>query len=485
MGFLHGVETIRSLVGPTPIMVPRSAVIGLVGTAPIHHVTGSPATPNTLVQLASDTDYAKLGPSPGSALDPSKRLSGYSIPRALNAIKRQGGGLVLAINIFDPTLVGHQTSVAEATLAINSEKKIVLANQDIISVTVKTVGDVACASPTDYTIDRINGVITITPGGQLAAATNAKVAYIRGNPAAITGTNIIGATTGGGTRTGAQALLNARNLFGFTPKVLIAPGFTSAAAVRDALLELAASNKLRSIVLADVAAGATRDDVVQGRGPSGTLDLRSASQRVVYSYPQLRPTDTGDLEPFSSSLAGVISRVDAERGYWHSPSNKDLQGVSGLEVPVSWALTDADCDANIINGAGVVTVAAGYGTGLRTWGNRSGAFPASTDLLTFIPALRTSDMIDEAIEQATLKHVDGPVTRVLVDAVLEDVGAFLRQLVSRGALFPGAKVTAPAEKNPPVELAAGHITFVKTYCPPPPAERVTHETVIDVNQLKL
>src|ERR1700736_5101090 len=41
--FLHGIETIEIATGPVPITVVKSAVIGLVGSAPLWAAVGAPA----------------------------------------------------------------------------------------------------------------------------------------------------------------------------------------------------------------------------------------------------------------------------------------------------------------------------------------------------------------------------------------------------------------------------------------------------------
>ena len=92
-------------------------------------------------------------------------------------------------------------------------------------------------------------------------------------------------------------------------------------------------------------------------------------------------------------------------------------------------------------------------------------------------------MVDEAIELAALEYLDGPVSDVLIQAILDDVNAFLRILVTRGALEAGSRLEYFAEDNTPAELAAGHLTFTKTFCPPPPLERLTYKSVLDTTLL--
>jgi phage tail sheath protein FI len=79
--FLHGVEIVEVPNGPVPVTVVKSAVIGLVGTAPTWAVKApsvAPA-PNTPTLVSSALDAANFGPL----------VRGYSIPYALQAIQEQ------------------------------------------------------------------------------------------------------------------------------------------------------------------------------------------------------------------------------------------------------------------------------------------------------------------------------------------------------------------------------------------------------------
>ena len=95
--FLHGVETIEVKNGGVPIVVVKSAVVGLVGTAPAGPV-------NTPVQVLSSDDAAKFGPA----------LSGFTIPQALDAIFDHGAGTVIVVNVLDPAV--HCDEVTDEVL---------------------------------------------------------------------------------------------------------------------------------------------------------------------------------------------------------------------------------------------------------------------------------------------------------------------------------------------------------------------------------
>lgn len=468
--YLHGVESVETTKGPRPIKVPRTSVIGLVGTAPIHHVaTGAPAV-SALALIAGDKDAPLLGPD----------VTGYSIPRALAGIADQGAGLVVVINVFDPATM--KTTVAAAAKAIEADGTADIGATDLISVTVTKSDDTACVEGTDYTVDRVTGIVTVIDGGLLDGEVTCKVGYDKANPAAVDDDAIIGTVDAGGVRTGAQAFLGAMGALGFVPKILIAPGHSGSKAVADALLVL--GNKLRATTLADLPVGTTMTEALGSRTAGATPDCSSASQRLAYCYPFVK-ADDDVLEPYSARLAGAMAATDADVGYWKSPSNRPILGIKATEVPIAASISDATSDTNLLNGAGIMTIFSAYGTGFRTWGNRSSAFPGSSALMTFIAARRTLDVLEDAIEQYTLEHMDDVVGDVLVTAVLEDTNAFVRSLIQRGALMPGSVVTYSDEKNDPVELAAGHITFTVTNCPAPPAERITYDFVVDTNLLKL
>lgn len=79
--FLHGVEVTESTTGPQPVTVVKSAVIGLIGTAPSWSIT-NPAPMQTPTLVSSAVDAAQFGPL----------IQGYTIPYALAAIQAQGAG---------------------------------------------------------------------------------------------------------------------------------------------------------------------------------------------------------------------------------------------------------------------------------------------------------------------------------------------------------------------------------------------------------
>lgn len=464
--FLHGVETIEATKGPRPITVVKSAVIGLVGFAPKGAL-------NTPILVLGDTDAAQFG----------SRIPGFDIPDALNAILSQGAGaVVIVVNVFDAT-VNTKTITAESLPAVASRKtktsvpplsNFVLTNNGATTTYVRD---------TDYTLDDFGNIVILNTA--IAEAAVLKATYKTLDATTITNSQIIGAVDGStAARSGLKCFDLAFTNFGFNPKIIISPGHSSVAAIA-AEMEVTAG-KMRAICLLDAPIGTTPSVALAGRGPAGAINFNTSNKRSGLLYPMLKALDGSGIEGnayFSSYFAGVIAANDNENGYWVSPSNKQILGITGVERQITASINDPSTEANTLNAAGIITQFNAFGTGIRTWGNRSAAYPSSTAPDNFIAVRRTADVIEESIELAQLPFIDQPINKATIDTVRESVNSFLRTLQGRGAIIDGECIYDPND-NPSVELAAGHVTFTYTFMPPPPMERVTFKAFIDINLLK-
>lgn len=401
--FLHGVETIEVKKGSVSIKTVKTAVIGLVGTAPINTVNADYKTVNEPVLILNEVDAVKYF---------GENTPGYTIPQALSAIFDQGAGIVIVVNVFDPSV---HTSVSNVQIS------------DII--------------------------------GKVDAVT--------------------------GKRTGLKALQDSYSLFGYYPKTIISPVFCEETAVASEINVVC--NKIRAMGIVDAPAGTTVQEAITGRGSEGAINFNFSSERLILCYPRLKVYDSATenyaLEPYSQRLAGVMAAKDIEKGYWWSPSNTEILGISGIEKQLTSMINDPSSEVNALNEAGIMTVFNSYGSGLKTWGNRSSAYPSSTEPTNFINVRRTADILHESVEYSMLQFIDYPISDGLIDSICESVNAFIRTLVGRGALIDGKCSYNPA-KNPPTEIAAGHLLFDIEFMPPTPAERITFESFINIELLK-
>lgn len=469
MAFLHGVETIQVTSGTRPINQPKTAVIGLVGTASKWTLSDtSQYTVNTPVMVTSLADgIAKFG---------LEGKDSYSIPAALSAIFAQGAGLVMVVNVLDATTFNTNVTDEPQTLSAATDT-LSVAHAGITNVVVKhTSGSPTYVVNTDYTVDPTTGIVTRVRTGAITSAQALKVSYSWVNPSTVAASDIVGSVVSGN-RTGAQCLLDVANKYGFKPRILICPGYSSATAI-TAFDTLASS--LRAISLQDVGAGQTVAQALATRSTGAIFN--SSSFRTVACYPYLKDGNAVS-RPMSSYVAGVIAATDNDLGYWFSPSNREIKGVASLERAVSFQVNDQNCDANLLNAQGMMTAATGYGMGIRVWGNRSLAYPTNTTPTNFIPVQRTQDMLWEALESATLQFLDQPIQQVLVDSIRDSVNGYIRELIGRGALVDGV-CTFDKALNPVGQLAAGQLVFTITFLPPTPAERITYNSFIDINLYK-
>jgi hypothetical protein len=411
--YLHGIETIELLKGSVPIREVKSAVVFLVGTAPIQDTI--PAG------MSSDSWYNQVVNQPILILNKEDAIKyfgnptpNYTIPYALNSIFDHGGTTCIVINVFDPRV--HTTD---------------------------NKPDVSKVQASDI----IGGIDSST-----------------------------------GQRKGLEIIDELYSRFGFTAKLILAPVFCESPSVATAMISKAETK--RALALIDAPVGMTVPQVINARGSGGQLN--TSSYRAVICYPHVKVYDTATnserLEPLSQRLAGVIAKTDHDDGYWFSPSNREILGITGIERPITASINDPNTEANLLNENGILTVFNSFGTGYRIWGNRTSAFPTYTDPKNFINVRRTADIIAESIEYATLQFLDKPIT-VAIDGVLSMVNAFIRTMIGRGALVDG-KCYFLKDKNPSDQLAMGHLTFTYEIMPPTPAERITFEQVINIDLLK-
>jgi phage tail sheath protein FI len=467
--FLHGVETITIDQGPRPVTIVKSAVVGLVGIAPLGSI-------NTPILVTGDASAAQFG----------KSVPGFNIPQALDAIFKQGAGAVVVVNVFDPA--AHTTQVtAEAQTVTLGKIKLGFAPIGTVSVLDSTGTASTLVLNTDYTLDEYGNFNVISGNAAAVNSTVLKFTYKKLNAAAITASVLNGSVDGTtGARTGMKCWPLSKNVFGFNPKILIAPGYSGLTAVATELLVQA--NALRAITLLDAPYGTTVAGAIAGRGVSGNINFNVSDKRADLLYPYLKAydaaTDSNLDFPQSAFKAGIYAATDLEFGFWFSPSNKEIKGIVGAERNISASLNDANSDANLLNAAGISTIFNTFGTGIRTWGNRNASFPTNTTPNNFIAVQRTVDVIAESVENAMLQFMDKPINQALIDAIRETCNQFIRVLIGRGALIPGSRVDFPKDVNTSIEIAAGHLTYDIIMLPPPPFERGTFRHFIDISLLK-
>ncbi len=279
-----------------------------------------------------------------------------------------------------------------------------------------------------------------------------------GVDAAATMSNLVGDAT---QFTGVHALKKAEAQLGIKPRLIAIPGFTSGDGVtaNPVVAELVGVlDQLKAVAFVD-GPDTTDADAIAYRNLIG-------SQRVYVVDPKVLVWDTATsayvTRPASARFAGVQARVDTNLGFWHSLSNKPINGIGGVSRTVTYGL-----QANYLNENHVGTVI-NMGSGFITWGNRAAT---EDDLWVFLSVRRTADFINEAIEKAYLEFVDKPFSAANLKFMLESGNAAMRTFKASGAIL-GGRVWIDETLNEPTDMAAGKITLSMEFEPPAPMEDI-------------
>lgn len=166
-----------------------------------------------------------------------------------------------------------------------------------------------------------------------------------------------------------------------------------------------------------------------------------------------------------------------------SSSNHAYTGIEGTDVPITFALSDKTCEANLLNAQGITTVVNMYGNGIVEWGNYTAAFPSTTTPDAFECVRRSLMIMKRSITMACAQFIDvKQVKQADIDLVRNTVNQYYNRLTAEGKIVYGQCFFDPA-KNPATELAQGHVTFSNEWTPAVPMQRMTFDHKIDINKL--
>jgi uncharacterized protein len=488
--FLHGVEVIDIDAGPRPIQTVKSAVIGIVGTAPDAQPevkatlnTGLVASNNALTFTAVQT--GTLGNDATVTLkDPAANNAALAVVvTGRNVVVNLATGATGTITSTATAVIAAVTAAAAGVVTVASTGAS--SGAGVVTATAKTslAGGLDEAFPLDTPVlvagSRAHaaklGTSGTLPGAMEsifdqcgALVVVVRVAEGAGEDMdADTLANVLGgvnSTTG--QYEGVHAFLGAESIAGYSPRILVAPGFTHqrAAGERNAVTAelLGIAERLRAIIVKD-APNTTDADAYADAGDWG-------SKRIYLHDPFDKKVDaSGNVVtvPASPRIAGQIAKTDNELGFWHSPSNKLVNGIVGTARPIEFQLGDYNARANLLNEHKVATTI--RQEGFRLWGNRT---TSDDSKWAFLSVVRIADILNDSVLRAHQWAVDRNITKTYIQDVLESVNAYMRYLTSIGAIL-GGKCYADPDLNTPENVAAGRVFFDFDFTAPAPAERVT------------
>lgn len=473
MAYMHGV---RIQENPTSVPTPvsnESGVPVIFGTAPIN-LAADPANATNKLFLCRTFAEAK------AAVGYSDDYDNYTLCQAMDAFfKAYGVGPIVLCNVLDPE---NHKETYEETLNVVSGQAVSTKKGVLLSgLTVKS-GETAMVVGTDYTVEfNSDGyvVITVIKDG----VTSVSLSGNQIDPAKVLETDIIGSYDAStGAETGLELVRKVYPLFGLTPGLLLAPGWSHIPSVGLALAEKCSSVngvfKCECVLDIDCSeSGATKyTDVEDVKSESGYAHKHGIALWPMVKY-------AGKIMYYSAMYAAMTAYTDFNNDSVPnlSPSNRELK----ISATVLKDGTEVNLDtnqANELNAVGVVT-AVNMG-GFKSWGNNTSAYPAVTDPKDrWICCRRFFSWWGNSFITTYLEKVDNPANYRLIESIVDSENVRGNSLVSQGKCA-GIKMVYNVEDNPIGNVINGKIVFRQYLAPYTPAEDILNVLEFDPSMIE-
>ena len=480
MAYNHGV---RVLENPTSVTAPITGTAGLqvvFGAAPVnlaedpYACTNVPILANTFAEAAAAVGY-------------SDDFSDYNICEAIDASFRVAGvGPIVFINVLDPTT--HIKDLEEQQLIVTDgqvtvEAKGILADKLVVQHNGSTL-----TKDEDYIITfDDNGYCVITFLAVLTAASGASVVYVTVSgkvldPSAINAQTIIGGINSStGEETGLEVVRQVFPRLGLTPGLIISPGWSADANVAAAMAAKCEgiNGVFRCECIVDLDCSATG-----ARKYTDVKDVKNASAMVNKHEDVMWPcARIGSKIYHGSAIKGAYTAfTDAQNDDvpFISPSNIPV-AISGICLEDGTEVILDEQQANIVNSYGVSTF--NNFSGWTLWGNRTAAYPGSTDPKDmWFCCRRFFSWWGNTFILSYHERVDDPANFRLIEAVVDDENVRGNSLAAQGRCA-GAYIEFREEDNTVDDILNGQLQFYQHLAPFTPAEDILNVLEFDPDLL--
>jgi phage tail sheath protein FI len=192
-------------------------------------------------------------------------------------------------------------------------------------------------------------------------------------------------------------------------------------------------------------------EVVESLAADKIKNVRETTYAALY-FPWIDTTGKGNYVPPCGHLAGVYARVDATRGVHKAPANEVIRGALGLRYRIGKPIQDG------LNPEGINALRM-FGNTIKVWGART---LMKNSEFTYINIRRLFNFMRESIDEGIQWAVFEPNDSDLWSKISRNVGAFLTNVWSSGALFGDNPeqaffVRCDEESNPPEIRAIGQV----------------------------
>ena len=463
----------------TPIVPPvrvNSAMPVAFVTAPLH-LSENPYNATNRVVLCKTIGEAKR--AFGFSMKP-EIWDNYTAPQMIfSQFSLYGISPIVIINVLDPDIhsvdeSGKEVEILRYSGTLNVDGVL------IDTIEVKSESGRAYAEDIHYTLAfNRDGFVVINArqniSGGISENETLTVSYTRLAPELVDIYDFIGGyDINTGQNMGLEIVDDVFSLTRLVPGLILAPGVSSNPVVA-AVMETKAGNingHFRCITLCDMPTmikNANGEMVYHKYTniPAWKNNNNFVSTRQINLYPKLRLGN--QIYHYSTQMAGLIGLTDSQNGDvpYKSPSNENLR-INGLCYEDGTELILNKKQSSFLNGQGIISVI-NFTNGWTAWGNRTGAFPGTTDPKdAFIPIRRMFDWIGNTIVLTHWRQIDSPITRRLVDSIIDSINMWFSGLASRGFILGGRIDPLLEDDNPMTDLLDGILRFRVLVTPPPP-----------------
>lgn len=473
MPYNHGV---RIQENPTSVPAPRRNEAGvpvIFGTAPVN-LANDPANATNKLFLCNTFAEAK------AAVGYSEDYAKYTLCAAIDAFfKAYAVGPIVICNVLDPAV--HKSAYTETLTVVDGQAVSNTEGVILAGLTLKN-GQTPMTKDTDYTVsfnDDGKLVVTILTGSVSSiSATGTKI-----DPTAVQASSIIGSYDAStGVETGIELVRKVYPLFGLTPSLLLAPGWSQNAAVGAVLSakceEINGMFKCECVLDIDSSAsGAKKYTDVEAKKAEAGYN----SAHAICVWPCVKYNDK--IVPYSAMYAAMTARMDSDNDSVPnlSPSNKTLQ-ITATVLASGEEINLDTLQANELNAVGVVTAV--NLNGFKSWGNNTAAYPTVTDPKDrWIACRRFFSWWGNSFIQSYLEKVDDPANYRLIESIVDAENVRGNALVSEGKCA-GIKMEYTKEDNPVSEVLNGRILFRQRLAPYTPAEDILNILEFDPTMIE-
>lgn len=472
----HGIRVLEEETALTMPVNGTAALQVIFGTAPINLAADPKASVNVPRLCYS---FAECVECFGYSDDFEK----YTLCQSMYAnFKLFAVAPIVLVNVLDPEKHAKGNQETQYTVAAG---QVLIPVKGILLDSLKVVnGEEELTADVDYVAtfdDEGDVIITLIEGGKGENATALKVTSKSIDPSLVTKSDIIGGYDSvTGEETGIETVRQVYPRFGFTPGLLLAPGWSHIPEVGAVLaskgVDLNGVFRNENLLDLDTTKAKKYMDCKQVKEESGYQD-----EHTIVLWPMLAVDERRFY--FSAVYGALVAYMDASNGDIPNlyPSNKKLE-VTGAVLADGTEVVLDQTQANVLNGQGIVTAL--NDAGWKAWGNNTACYPGVTDPKDrWIGCRRFFSWWANSFILTYKEKVDNPANKKLIESICDTENIRGNSYVSQGKCA-GARVEFREDDNPTTGLLDGKIRFRQHLAPFTPAEDISNVLAFDPEMLK-